>query len=128
MDIVFIQELKLAATIGVWEWERKIKQRLIVDLEVGTDIRIPAERDDLDDAVSYKDIAASVTDFVEHSNFKLIETLAEKIAGLILGKFSVDWCKVTVNKPRAVENSRNVGVTIVRHRNSQDLKNSKDSS
>ena len=128
MDTVFIQELKLAATIGVWEWERKIKQRLIVDLEVGTDIRIPAERDDLDDAVSYKDIAASVTDFVEHSNFKLIETLAEEIAGLILGKFSVDWCKVTVNKPRAVENSRNVGVTIVRHRSSQDLKNSKDSS
>ncbi len=128
MDTVFIQELKLTATIGVWEWERKIKQRLIIDLEVGTDIRIPAERDDLNDAVSYKDIAASVTDFVENSDFKLIETLAEKIAELVLGKFSVDWCKVTVNKPRAVENSRNVGVTIVRHRSEQDLKNSKDDS
>ena len=128
MDTVFIQELKLAATIGVWEWEQKIKQRLIVDLEVGTDIRMPAERDDLNDAVSYKDIAASVTNFVENSDFKLIETLAEKIAELVLGKFSVDWCKVTVNKPRAVENSRNVGVTIVRHRSEQDLKNLKDSS
>ena len=128
MDTVFIQELKLAATIGVWEWERKVKQRLIVDLEVGTDVRIPAERDDLNDAVSYKDIAASVTDFVENSNFKLIETLAEKIAVLVLGKFSVDWCKVTVNKPRAVENSKNVGVTIVRHRNDQDPKNLKNSS
>ena len=128
MDTVFIQELKLAATIGVWEWEQKIKQRLIVDLEVGTDIRMPAERDDLNDAVSYKDIAASVTSFVENSNFKLIETLAEKIAELVLGEFSVDWCKVTVNKPRAVENSRNVGVTIVRHRSGQDLKNSKDNS
>lgn len=127
MDTVFIQELKLAATIGVWEWEQKIKQRLIVDLEVGTDIRIPAERDDLNDAVSYKDIAASVTNFVENSNFKLIETLAEKIAGLVLSEFSVDWCKVTVNKPRAVENCRNVGVTIMRHRSDQDPKNLKDS-
>ena len=105
----------LEATIGVREWERNIKQRLIIDLEVGLDIQAAAASDKLEDSVSYKDIADCVVELVENSEYKLIETVADKIAATILEKYSVLWCKVTVNKPRAVEKSNNVGVRIERH-------------
>lgn len=105
----------LEATIGVREWERKIKQRLIIDLEVGLDIQAAAASDKLEDSVSYKDIADCVVELVENSEYQLIETVAEKIAATILEKYSVLWCKITVNKPRAVEKSSNVGVSIERH-------------
>lgn len=105
----------LEATIGVREWERKIKQRLIIDLEIGLDIQAAAASDNLEDSVSYKDIADCVVELVENSEYQLIETVAETIAATILEKYSVLWCKVTVNKPRAVEKSHNVGVRIERH-------------
>ena len=114
MDIVFIRELKVPASIGVWDWEQRIKQNLIVDLELGVDIRKAAQSDDIEDAVSYKSVATRITDFVSESNFKLIESVAESIAEIILNEFPVTWCRVAVNKPRAVEKSQNVGIVIER--------------
>ena len=115
MDKIFIRGLMLEAKIGVRKWERKVKQRLIIDLEIGLDIQAAAASDQLEDSVSYKEIADCVAELVEKSKYKLIETVAEKIAATILEKYSVLWCKVTVNKPRAVEKSNNVGVCIERH-------------
>ena len=114
MDIVFIESLKIPATIGVWDWERRIKQNLIVDLELGTGIRKAAETDELDDAVSYKDVSARVVEYVSSSDHRLIETVAQRISEIILSEFPISWCRVKVSKPRAVEMGRNVGVIIER--------------
>ncbi|MDE0309782.1 MAG: dihydroneopterin aldolase [Acidiferrobacterales bacterium] len=114
MDIVFIESLNISTTIGVWEWERRIKQKLIVDLELGTDIREAAATDDIGRAVSYKDVALRVVDYVSNSEHRLIETVAENISDIILSEFPVRWCRVKVSKPRAVEMARNVGIVIER--------------
>lgn len=114
MDIVFIESLKISTTIGVWEWERRIKQNLVVDLELGTDIREAALTDEIGSAVSYKDVALRVVDYVSNSEHRLIETVAQNISDIILSEFPVQWCRVKVSKPRAVERARNVGIVIER--------------
>ncbi len=114
LDIVFIEKLKIPATIGVWEWERRIKQNLIFDLELGCDIRLSADRDNIDDAISYKEVAMRVGEFIADSKFKLLETVAENVAQLLINEFSITWCRVRVSKPRAVEKADNVGIIIER--------------
>lgn len=114
MDIVFVENLKIAACIGVWEWERRVKQNLIVDIQLGCDIHQAAQSDSIEDAISYKDVATRIHDFVAESNFKLIESVAESIATIILEEFSATWCRVKISKPRAVEKASNVGVIIER--------------
>ncbi len=114
MDTVFIEKLKVLASIGVWEWEHRIKQNLTIDIELGCDIRKAAKTDDIACAISYKDVATKVCERIENSKFKLIETVAETIAQLLLQEFDVQWCKVKVSKPRAVEKASNVGVIIER--------------
>jgi len=120
MDKIFIHELKVTATIGVWEWERRITQNLSIDIEVAADIKKTAQSDDINDALSYKDIAKRVVEFAKESKFRLIETLAEGIADTILSEFPTFWCRVTVSKPKAVEYSRNVGVIIERSSPTQE--------
>ena len=114
MDLVTVEHLKVTASIGVWEWEQRIKQNLTIDLELGTDIRKAAETDDLENAVSYKDVSRRITEYVTGTSHRLIETVAENIAQIILTEFPVTWCRVKVSKPRAVENSRNVAIIIER--------------
>ena len=114
MDIVFIENLKVPATIGVWEWEHRIKQNLIFDIELGCDFQQAAESDEVENTVSYKDVAVRISEFISESRFKLLETVADKTAGLILDEFPVSWCKVKVSKPRAVEMAKNVGVIVER--------------
>lgn len=114
MDIVFIEDLRVEAVIGIYEWERKIKQTLAFDLEMGTDIRPAAETEDIDQTLNYKAVAKAITSFVEDSEFLLVETLAEKIAALVMEEFSVPWLRLTVHKPGAVTGSRSVGVKIER--------------
>lgn len=114
MDIVFIESLKISATVGVWEWERRIKQNLIIDLELGADIREAALTDEIGSTVSYKDVALRVVDYVSNSEHRLIETVAQNISDIILSEFPVQWCRVKVSKPRAVEKARNVGIVIER--------------
>ena len=116
MDIVYIKDLRLDALIGVYEWERRINQEINVNIEMGWDNRQAAETDDLQYGLSYKEAAHLVRDFVNQSSYELVETLAEKIAELLLEEMAVNWIKVTVGKPYAVSDSAEVGVSIERYR------------
>ena len=114
MDIVFIKQLEVRTTIGVFDWEREIKQKLVFDLELGTDIRTAAATDELGDTLDYKAISHAVHDMVEASAYQLVETVAEKVAQMILNKFPVKWLSLTLNKPGAVSVAQSVGVKIER--------------
>jgi dihydroneopterin aldolase len=114
MDIVFINELRIETIIGIYDWERKVKQTISLDLEMGTDIGKSAATDAIDDTLNYKAVAKRLIAFVEGSDYQLVETLAEKIAGIVLSEFNVPWLKLTVRKPGAVRGSRDVGVIIER--------------
>ena len=114
MDTVFINDLRIETIIGIYDWERKVKQIISLDLEMGTDIRQAAATDVIDDTLNYKAVAKRLIAFVEASEYQLVETLAEKIAAIVLGEFTVPWLKLTVHKPGAVRGSRDVGVIIER--------------
>lgn len=114
MDIIFLHDLKVETVIGIWEWERKIRQTVAIDLEMSVDIRKAAASDSVDDTLNYKLIAKRVQQFVADSSFQLVETLAEKIAEIVLGEFGVSWVRVKVNKPGAIRGARDVGVLIER--------------
>ncbi len=114
MDTVFIEDLRIDATIGIYEWEKRIKQTLSFDIEMAADIRKAAASDKIDDALNYKAVSKRVIQFVEDSRFELVETLAEKVAQLILDEFDVPWLRLTLNKLGAVRGSRSVGIRIER--------------
>ena len=113
-DTVFLHELKVETIIGIWDWERKIRQIVSIDLEMGTDIRRAAETDSIDDRLNYKAISKRVQQFVADSEFQLVETLAEKIAELVLQEFKIPWIQVRVSKPGAIRGAKNVGILIHR--------------
>ncbi|HBS25933.1 MAG TPA: dihydroneopterin aldolase [Gammaproteobacteria bacterium] len=114
MDIVFIEDLRIDATIGIYDWEKSIKQTLSFDIEMATDIRKAAASDEIEDALNYKAVSKRIIQFVEASKFQLVETLSEKIAEMILKEFEVSWLKLTLNKLGAVRGSRSVGIRIER--------------
>ena len=114
MDKIFLQELKVETIIGIWEWERKIRQTVIIDLEMSADIAKAAATDEVADTLNYKSVAKRIQGFVADSSFQLVETLAEKIAEIIRGEFGVAWVRVTVHKPGAIRGSRDVGIDIER--------------
>ena len=114
MDKIFLNELKVDAIIGIWEWERRIRQTVVIDLEMSADIAKAAATDDIADTLNYKAVAKRIQDFVAASEFQLVETLAERIAAIVRDEFSVDWVKVRVNKPGAIRGSKEVGVLIER--------------
>jgi len=116
MDIIYLRDLRIDTVIGVYRWEREMKQTLVIDLEIGTDIRPAAKSDAIADTLNYKDIAKRVTAFVEQSRYQLVEALAEAVANLVLDEFPVPWLRLSVNKQGAVRGVRDVGVVIVRHR------------
>lgn len=114
MDIVFLRGLKAETVIGIYDWEREIRQTVILDLEMSTDVRRAAATEDIGDAVNYKAVAKRLTAFIEASEFKLVETLAERCAGIVLDEFGVEWLRLTLNKIGAVSAARDVGVIIER--------------
>ncbi len=114
MDIVFLHEMKVDTVIGIWEWERKIRQTVVIDLEMAADIRKAAASDSIDDALNYKLVAKRLQKFVGDSEFQLVETLAEKIAAIVMDEFGVSWVRVKLNKPGAIRGARDVGVVIER--------------
>jgi len=114
MDKIFLSELKVDTVIGIWEWERRIRQTVIIDIEMSADIRKAAASDDVVDTLNYKSVAKRVQSFVADSSFQLVETLAEKIAGIVRDEFDVAWVKVRVNKPGAIRGSKAVGILIER--------------
>ncbi|MCZ8129860.1 MAG: dihydroneopterin aldolase [Steroidobacteraceae bacterium] len=116
MDRIFLRELKTEAIIGIFDWERKVKQTISIDLEMPADIRRAAKTDRIEDTLNYKAVAKRVLAFVEASEFQLVETLAERIAEICLREFDLEWIKLTLNKPGAIRGSRDVGVMIERTR------------
>lgn len=116
MDIVYIRELEIKTVIGIYDWEREIKQIVSMDLEMGGDIRKASATDEIEHALDYKAVAKRIISFVESSEFQLIESLAEKIAGIVREEFGVPWVRLRLGKPGAVTGSKDVGVIIERGR------------
>ncbi len=116
MDIIFIRDLRVETLIGVYPWERRIRQTLILDLELGTDIRLAAATDCLDDTLNYQAVAQRLVEFAAASDCQLVETLGERMADLVLREFGAPWLRLTLRKPGAVREAREVGILIERHR------------
>ncbi|MCS4236981.1 dihydroneopterin aldolase [Stenotrophomonas rhizophila] len=114
MDKVFIEGLEIDALIGIYDWERRIRQTLRFDLEMGFDNRRPAASDDIADTLNYKAVSKRIEQFVRESDFGLVETLAERIAEIVLREFKVEWLRLKLSKPGAVRGARAVGVIIER--------------
>ncbi len=114
MDIIFLTDLKVETVIGIYDWEREIKQTVTVNLEMATDIRKAAATDHIDDTLNYKDVAKRLIEFIGSSEFQLVETLAERIADIVLGEFDVPWLRLKLSKPGAIRGASDVGVLIER--------------
>ena len=114
MDTIFLNDLRVETVIGIFDWERKIRQTVSIDLEMAADIRRAAASDSIDDTLDYKSVAKRLIGFVEDSDFGLVETLAERIARIVVTEFDVPRVKVTLHKPGAVRGSKDVGVVIER--------------
>jgi 7,8-dihydroneopterin aldolase/epimerase/oxygenase len=115
-DRIFLRGLTAECVIGFIDWERRVKQTVVVDLELPVDCRQAAVTDDVTDTVDYKKVSKRVLAFIEASEFKLVETLAQRLAMLILEEFGIEWIRLSINKPGAIRNSRDVGVSIERTR------------
>jgi dihydroneopterin aldolase len=113
-DIIFISELSIETVIGIFDWERQIKQTIVLDIELATDISAAAASDHIDDTIDYKTLTKRVIAFVEASEFQLVETLAERICELLREEFSVPWVRLKLNKPGALRGARDVGILIER--------------
>jgi dihydroneopterin aldolase len=114
MDKIFLSALNVECIVGIWEWERRVKQRVVIDLEMATDIRKAASSDHIDDTIDYKKVAKRVLAFVGESQYQLVETLTENIAKVIITEFGVSWVKVRLNKQGAIRFARDVGILIER--------------
>ncbi len=114
VDKVFLHDLRVETSIGIFDWERRIRQTIGIDLEMASDVRKAAATDQIGDALDYKKVAKRVISFVEAAEFQLVETLAEAIAKIVTDEFSVSWVRVAVNKQGAVRGAAGVGIIIER--------------
>ena len=115
-DKIFLRGLEVECIIGFIDWERRVKQRIQIDLELPVDCTRAARSDDVVDTLDYKSVAKRVIAFVEASEFMLVETMAHRMAMLILEEFGIEWVRISINKPGAIRGSRDVGVAIERNR------------
>lgn len=114
MDKVFIEQLEVITTIGVYDWEQEIKQKLVLDIEMAHDNRPAGKSDDVVDALDYSQVSQAVLDHIEGGRFLLVERVAEEVAELIMAKFSVPWINIRLTKPGAIAQAKGVGVVIER--------------
>lgn len=114
MDKVFINELCVDTIIGIYNWERQVRQTISLDLEMACDITQAAATDDIQFALNYKAVAKRLIAFIEGSEFLLVERLAEEVAKIVMNEFGVSWLRLSVHKPGALRGARDVGVTIER--------------
>jgi dihydroneopterin aldolase len=114
MDIIYLRDLKIETVIGIFDWEREIKQTISFDLDMATDIRKAAASDAIEDTLDYKTLSKRIISFVEASSFQLVETLAEQVAAIILDEFDVRWVRVRLDKVGAIRGATGVGVIIER--------------
>ena len=115
-DHVFIDGLEIDALIGIYDWERRVRQTLVFDLEMAFDNRVPAASDDIAHTLDYKAVSNRIRDYVAASGFGLVETLAERVAEIVLAEFPVQRLRLRLSKPGAVRGARAVGVRIERSR------------
>lgn len=115
-DIIFLRGLEIECIIGFIDWERRVKQTVVVDLELPVDCRNASIRDEVEDTLDYKKVAKRVIAFIESSEFKLVETMAHRLALTLLEEFGIEWVRLSINKPGAIRGSRDVGVSIERAR------------
>jgi len=116
MDIVYLRDLKIECIVGIFEWERRLKQTIVLDLDMAADVKRAAASDRIEDTLDYKAVAKRLVGFVGESQFQLVETLAEKVADIVLTEFGVPWVRVRVNKRGALRDAADVGVVIERGR------------
>jgi dihydroneopterin aldolase len=114
MDKIFLSQLSVECIVGIWDWERRVKQTVIIDVELAADIRKAAATDHIDDTIDYKRLAKRLLSFVGESQYQLVETLTEAIAKVIVTEFGVAWVKVRLNKRGAIRGARDVGIEIER--------------
>lgn len=113
-DIIFIRDLRIDTVVGIYDWERRIRQTIVLDIEMQTDISAAAASDDIQDTLNYKAVAKRLIAFVQASEYQLVEALAEACARIILDEFDVSRVRLTLNKAGAVRGARDVGVIIER--------------
>jgi len=113
-DVVFLHDLRVRTVIGIFDWERRIRQTVSLDLEMAHDLRAAARSDAIEDCLDYKAVAKRVIALVEDSEFQLVEALADAVARLLVVEFGMPWARVTLSKPGAVRGARDVGVRIER--------------
>jgi len=113
-DLVLIEGLEVRTVIGIYDWEREIRQTVRLDLEMAWDISRAGKSDDIADTLDYKAVSKRLIAFVEASSFGLIESLAEHCARILLDEFKVGWLRLKLSKPGAVRGSENVAVLIER--------------
>ncbi|VFP86104.1 dihydroneopterin aldolase [Candidatus Erwinia haradaeae] len=114
MDIIFIDKLSVITTIGIYDWEKIVPQKLLLDLQIGSDASKAGTSDNIKDCLNYTNIAETIVTFVSNEQFLLIERVAEEVAALLLNTFSSLWVRVKVSKPSAIEQAEQVGVVIER--------------
>ncbi len=114
MDIVFIENLKIDTVIGIYDWEKQIRQQITLDIEMAFDIKKAAISDDIADTLNYKTVCKRITEFVVKAKFELVEKLAEEIAAIILNEFDINWVKLKLNKNNALTGASGVGIIIIR--------------
>lgn len=114
MDIVYINDLKIEAIIGIFDWERRVKQTVSLNLEMAGDVARAAMSDSITDTLNYKSVAKRLIDYVGNSEFQLIETLAERVCEIVLDEYDVSWVRLRLSKPGAVRYAADVGVLIER--------------
>ena len=115
-DTIFLSGLTADCIIGIWDWERKVRQKVVIDLEMAADIRRAAASDHIDDTLDYKKVSKRLQQFIEQSQFQLVETLTDRIAQIVITEFGVPAVKVRLNKQGALRGSRDVGIVIERRR------------
>ena len=115
-DRIFLHGLTAECIIGFIDWERRVRQTVVLDIELPVDCRRASLTDEVADTLDYKKVAKRVLAYVEASEFKLVETLAHRVALLVLEEFGAEWVRVALNKPGAIRNARDVGVVIERTR------------
>jgi dihydroneopterin aldolase len=114
MDIVYLRDLRIDTVIGIYDWERRTRQTVILDIEMGADISRAAASERIEDALNYKAVAKRLIQFVGESRFQLVETLAERCAAILMEEFGVPWVRLNLNKKGAVRGASDVGVIIER--------------
>ncbi|WP_261843778.1 dihydroneopterin aldolase [Aliamphritea ceti] len=114
MDIVYIKQLEIETVIGIYDWEREIRQRVVLDIEMGSDILAAAASENIDNTLCYKTISERLIDFIANSEFQLIETMAEEVTKILMNEFGVRWVRLQLGKPGAVPAAEDVGIIIER--------------